>query len=291
MHKKWIPALLLLTTILLTGCAMPAIPFLDNAPEAAPTAIDADTLATLVAEAAAQKVAQTLEAMPPTAAPTATVTNTPTPTEVPPTATPTAIDYPDEGSALIAKGNAYVYYDYNTAYKVVIPEFWLPIRPGEVEYAEAWGLPAAAFPTVNSALQSMQSLDPNTYRLFVLDIQEGHFEEDFLSNINIVSAPANGASLEEIFAQSVLELPDAIPGLVVTDSNLEEREDGQPYGFITAEWDSQLGSGNPLRVYQHQVIYLLNDTTIVLTLSSTTDFKDEISADFEAMVASFDPLP
>ena len=296
MQKKWTLPLSLLLALLTIGCAVPAIPLLDSAPAAdpAPTIVDADTLATLVAEAAAQKVAQTLEAMPPTPLPTATATNTPqptaTPTEIPPTATATAIEYPETGSDLVPEGDASIYYDYNTGYRVTTPANWLAVRPGEVEYAEAWGLPVASYPEVSSGLQSIQSLDPNTFRLFVLDTQEGHFENSYLSNINILAAPAGGATLDEIFAGSVLQLPEQIPGLVVTDSNIVDTENGERIGFITSEWDSQLAAGEPLRVYQQQAIFVLNDTSLILTFSSTVDFKDTIIADFDTMVASLTPL-
>jgi len=295
MQKKSTLALTLVLSFVMIGCAVPAIPFLDTAsePVPAPTMIDADTLATLVADSVAQKIAQTLEAMPPTPQPTATATEPPpptaTPTEIPPTATATPIEYPDSGSDLIPEENTYVYYDYSTGYGLTTPANWLAVRPGEVEYAEAWGLPVAAYPAVSSALQSMQSLDPNTFRLFVLDVQEGHFENSYLSNISLITYPANGASLDELFAASVLSLPEQIPGLLITDSNIVEN-DGERMGSITSEWDSQLAAGATLRIYQQQAIFVFSERSLIVTLSSPVEFKDEILTDFEAIVASLTPL-
>mgnify|MGYP002640243481 CR=1 FL=1 len=293
MKKKWILLLSLTLALFTIGCALPAIPFLDNAsePAVAPTMIDDDTLATMVAEAAAQKVAQTLEAMPPTAAPTATITLTPVPTAtLPPTATITPTAYPEAGSELLSEEDATTYYDYNNGYRITTPANWLPVRPGEVEYAEAWGLPVASYPAVSSALQGMQSLDPNTFRLFVLDTQDGHFENSYLSKISILVSPVSEATLEEIFAATVLDLPEKTPGLVVTDSNLIENDAGEKFGVITSEWDTQFAAGDVLRLYQQQVIVLMNDTSLVFTFSSTVDFKDTILADFDEMVTSLTPL-
>ena len=290
MHKKLISTLSLLIIILMTGCAVPAIPFLDSAPaaEPIPTMVDDATLATMIADAAAQKVAQTLEALPPTPQPTAT--NTETPTEIPPTATVTPIPYPETGSDLIPEGDTFVYYDYNNRYMLTSLENWVPIRPSEVEYAEAWGLPSAAYPEVRSALQSMQSLDPNTFRLFILDTQDGHFDNSFLSNINLLVSPANGATLEEIFAQTVLELPNTIPGLIVTDSTITDDKDNNLRGVVISEWDSQFVSGETMRIYQKQIIYLFDDNALVVTFTSRADFKDTILADFDQMIESLTAL-
>ena len=291
MQKKWIAPLTLLTLVLTLGCAIPALPFLDNTPaEAAPTAIDADTLATLVADSVAQKIAQTLEALPPTAFPTATITETPpptsTPTEIPPTATATPIEYPDTGSDLLEGESSSLYYDYSGNYMVTLPANWLAVRPGEVEYATAWGLPSAAYPEVNTALQSMQSLDPNTFRLFVLDTQDGHFDDGFLSNINFLSTPESEASLDEVFAQSVLSLPATISGLVVTDSRITEHPSGGRIGIIVSEWDTQILGGETLRLYQQQVIFVIQNRPLIITFTSTKAFKDTILPEFESILDS-----
>lgn len=294
MQKKWILALVLSLIILTAGCAVPAIPFLDNAPAAqnpAPTDIDDGTLATLVAEAAAQKVAQTLEAMPPTPAPTATVPQTPQPTAtIPPTATITPTPYPEKGSELISDGDAYTYYDYNTGYRITTPVNWLAIRPGEVEYAEAWGLPVASFAEVNVVLQSMQSLDPNAYRLYVLDTQQGHFGTGYLTKAYLYSTPTDGATLDEYFAQTVLELPNTTSSLVVTNSYLDENGAGLRRGVIISVWDAQRIGGDTTSIYQKQVIYQVNDAFLVFTLTSRGDAADIVFADFDQMVASLTPL-
>ncbi len=135
-------------------------------------------------------------------------------------------------------------------------------------------------------MQRLQSLDPDIYRLFVFDTQAGHFEDKFLSNINLVTTPADGASLDEIFAETVLQLPASIPNLTVVESNIFDEDDDR-YGIIVSVWNSELLSGEVVEVYQYQVIYLLDDTALTITFSSTTDFKDSILTDFEAMLEGF----
>lgn len=295
-QKKWIAPFALLIMLLTLGCALPSIPFLDSSPAqpAAPATVDADTLATLVADSVSQKVAQTLEALPPTSTPTPLPTETPqpspTPTDIPPTATATPIDYPEIGSDLLAENGMPVYYDYNGGYKVSLPANWLAIRPGEVEYTETWGLPIAAYPEVNGALQSMQSLDPNRFRLFMLDVQDGHFDTGFLSNISIISMPESEALLDEVFAQAVLELPNTIVGLVVTDSRIDKNAAEERMGIVTAEWDAQLASSETVHLYQKQAIFVIKKRALLVTFTSTVDFKDTLLPEMNALIDSLTPL-
>ena len=286
MQKKSTAILVLLMMLLTIGCAVPTLPLNSVPANTVPPTVDADTLATLVADAAAQKIAQTLEAIPPTATATETPLPTSTPTELPPTATATPIVYPGTGSELMQGETSTDYYDYTGGYMLTLPENWLPIRPGEIEYAEAWGLPVAAYPEVSSALQSMQSLDPSTFRLFVLDTQDGHFSNSFMSNINLLSAPTGGATLEEIFAQNVLDLPESIPGLVVTASSIEEHPVAGRMGVVTAEWETPLAAGKTIPAYQKQAIFVIHGRSLIVTLTSTVEFKDTILADFDRTIAS-----
>lgn len=295
MQKKWIAPLTLFALLLTLGCALPTLPFLDNtAANTAPTAVDADTLATLVADSVAQKVAKTLEALPPTAQPSASATLPPSPTatatEIPPTPTDAPKQYPETGSDIVQEEEKLLYYDYSGNYMITIPPNWLAIRPGEVEYAEAWGLPVAARPEVKTALKSMQSLDPSTFRLFILDVQEGHFDKGFLSNISFISTPENEAGLDEVFAQSVLQLPETIQGLVVTDSLIKDSTNGERMGIIVSEWDAQTASAENIRIFQQQAIFMIEKRALIITFTSTVDFKDTILPDFDALVDSFQLL-
>lgn len=282
--------------LLVSACAVPNLPFWGGAEEAAPTsAVDEAGIETMIADAVARKVTQTLEAMPSTATATATPTETPlpssTPTEVPPTSTPTQEPYPKSGSVLKKMDESgTLYQDYTGGYEIHIPAEWLALRPSEQEYTQAWSLPVASHPAVRNSLQQMQSLDPNLYRLFALDIREGHYDNGFVTNINFVLSLESEASLEETFAQSVLDLPEAVPGTVITASGLSQTETGIPFGMIESEREIQNADEEPIQLYQKQVIFTVNARALVITFTSTTAFKDEVIEEFETMLNSFSPL-
>ena len=61
-------------------------------------------------------------------------------------------------------------------------------------------------------------------------------------------------------------------------------------GIITSEWDSQLAYGETLRLYQKQAVFVISDRSLIITFTSTADFKDAIIADFDTMVDSLEIL-
>ena len=287
-NRKTLPSIVFLFLVSL-ACSTTSIPFLDSAPEPEATeAVDPNMISTMVADSVGEKVSQTLEAMPPTLTVTPLPTETPTSTEIPPTSTPTKIVYPETGSALQEDvDGSIIYLDYTGGFEVNIPDDWLPIRIGEQEYIMAWSLLEASPPEIQRSLQSMQSLDPNTFRLFVLDTREDHYDNGFVTNINLVLSLASEASLEEIFAQSVLALPSSIPGLVIISSEITETSLGVPVGIIISEWDSKTAVGDPIRLYQKQALFMVDGQSLVMTFTSTVDFKDNVLGDFDLFVNEF----
>ena len=287
--RKFLFPLLLIFLLFSLACAT-SIPFLGTAEDEADSVPDAQALETMIAKAALQKVMQTLEARPPTMTPTplptGTATAPPTATELPPTSTPTA--YPKIGTELEENDDgSSTYFDYTGGYKIDTPANWLALRPGEREYTAAWLIPEAANDEVKNSLQKMQSRDPNTYRLSVLDIQDGHYQNGFLSNINLIASIEEEVSLEVYFAQNVLELPEVFPDIIILSSDLSLTSTGIPVGIIETQWSLEDISGTIFNLYQKQAIFKAKNRYYILTFTSTDEFKSTIVKDFNLLVDSF----
>jgi len=296
-HKRKFTIPLLMGFLLLSLACATSIPFLESSPEAAPVEeVDPNAVQTMVADAVDQKVAQTLAAMPPTKVPTSTPTETPIPsptvTEIPPTSTPTEPSHPESGNALEENdAGSLTYIDYAGAYRVNIPANWLAIRPGETEYDEAMLLTEDSIPEIRQSLEELRDLDPNIFRLFVLDAQDGHYSSGFVSNINFVLSDEGDASLEEIFAQSVIALPGTISGLNIISADITTTALGVAIGTIETEWDlKDDDTGQVIRVYQKQALFVIQKRPLVITFTSTVDFKDQILEDFNIMVDGLELL-
>ena len=293
-HQKKI--LLLFALLFFTvsvACSTSSIPFIGGEPEAeaAPTVNPAD-LEIMIAEAAATKVAQTLEAIPTnTATSIPTETPVPSPTPIPPTSTPTEVDYPNTGSTFEENDDGVmVYTDFVGAYTVNLPAKWLAMRPGEEEYTEALTLLEASVPEIEASLQAIESFDPDTFRLVALDTREGHYNGGFVGNINLVLSEETDASLEEFFAASVLGLPESLPGVLIISSDITATSSGVPVAFIASERDIVTDTGQDVRLYQKQALFMVKNRSLIVSFTSTVDFKDQILEDFDMMVDGFERL-
>lgn len=266
-------ALILLTTIL--ACVVPGLP---AASQPAPTP---DTrLENMVAATVSAAIAQTEQAAPaPTLAPDSTATPMPTPSPTP--------EMDDSGSAInrFEDGTAQ-FIDIRGGYEFSLPTGWLPIRINSQEYLDAWLLPELSNPSMQRSLSSIEKLNPDEIRLFVLDIQEGHAEIDFVTNISLYWDKPNEMSLADDadLKSAAATLPDMLPGLEVTATEISATASGLPIGVITSKTPITTLEGVNVEMFQKQVFIKIDVGTLVITLTSTEELKQVVLPQFDAMI-------
>jgi hypothetical protein len=268
-------ALILLTTIL--ACAVPGLP---AASQPAPTA---DTrLEIMVAETVSAALEQTQQAVPtPTIAPTSTSSPRPT---ITPSPTP---DADDSGSALNKQDDGSVHFtDTKAGYEVTVSTGWLPVRINSQEYLEAWLLPELTNPSMQRSLSSIENLNPDEIRLFILDTQEGHAEIDFVTNISIYWDQKNETSLEndEDLKAQAEALLGALAGLEVTLTEISTTANGVPIGVITSKTPITTLDGVSVEMFQKQVFIDINVGTLIVTLTTTEELRQTVLPQFDAMI-------
>jgi hypothetical protein len=253
------------------------VPGLAPASTPAPTA-DTVLLATMVAETVAAALEETASA----------VTPVPTPTLVPPLPTETAtLELPSTGSTLTQQDDGSTHFvDQRAGYELTVPAGWLAVRVNEQEYFDAWTLAEASDPAIQNSLTSIQSQDPNQFRLFALDTQDGHLLGGFVTNINFIWNDQYDMSLEDekdlLSASSAL--PEAIPGLEVISTELNRTANGIPIGIITSKWPPQTMDGTEIVIFQKQVFMELGAGTLTITLTTTEGLWEMVSPSFDAMI-------
>ncbi len=269
-------ALILLTTIL--ACVVPGLP---AASQPAPTP---DTrLENMVAATVSAAIAQTEQAVPvPTLAPDSTTTPMPTPSPTP--------DMDDSGSAInrFEDGTAQ-FIDMRGGYEFSLPTGWLPIRIDSQEYLDAWLLPELSNPSMQRSLSSIEKMNPDEIRLFILDVQEGHTEIDFVANISLYWDKPNEMSLENDvdLKSAAATLPDMLPGLEVTTTEISATASGLPIGVITSKTPVTTLEGVNVEMFQKQIFIKVDVGTLVITLTSTEELKQVVLPQFDAMIETF----
>ncbi|MBE0671276.1 MAG: hypothetical protein IH588_11855, partial [Anaerolineales bacterium] len=179
--------------------------------------------------------------------------------------------------------------DMRGGYEFSLPTGWLPVRINSQEYLDAWLLPELSNPSMQRSLSSIEKLNPDEIRLFVLDIQEGHTEIDFVTNISLYWDKPNEMSLADDadLKSAAATLPDMLPGLEVTATEISATASGLPIGVITSKTPVTTLEGVSVEMFQKQVFIKVDVGTLVITLTSTEELKQAVLPQFDAMIETF----
>jgi hypothetical protein len=266
------------TLILLTAALACVIPGTQTASTIPPTP---DTrLGTMVAETVSAAVELTALAVP---------TETPPPTATPePTITPTP-EISGAGSTLTAQDDgSTLFVDERAGYQLQVPTGWLAVRVNEQEYFDAFQLSVLANERLQSTLQSIQTQDPNTFRLLVVDIDEEHIQNDIVTNVNLIWDPQTVISFEseEELQAIAAELPAAVNGLTVSSVNIIVPLNGAPYGEIQSEISGLNTAGVPVTLHQKMTVFNLKTGALVITFTTEGGFTETTLPMFDGMIES-----
>jgi hypothetical protein len=278
MMNKHQSIMLAISLIFLTTLAC-AIPGQEAAPVPTPT-VDPAQLNAIVAETVAAVLQET--ALAPTVTPVVTETSQPSPT---PTSTPV------EQSSLTSQSDGTVLFvDEKAGFTLIIPPGWLPVRIDQIEYYDAFSLPQAADPGVQTALMDINDLDPNIFRLFIFDLQDGHVQNGFVNNINVLWSLDSTLILEteEDIQKTAEELPSVVPGLTVTSTTVSETISGIPVGIILSEIKSQTSDGVELALFQKQVFLNLEEGSLTITFTTGQGIRDATLPFFDMIIESIE---
>jgi len=272
-------AMFALMTLMMTTLAC-VLPGTDTGSITLPTP---DTrLENMVAETVSAALEMTANAIP-------EATATPViPTEMPASPTPTvSSDIP--GSTLtIEPDGTTLFVDENAGYQIRFPIGWLAVRVNEQEFYDAWSLPEAADPHIQTALQSIRNLDPSVFRVTALDTQEGHIINEIVSNVNMVWE--QGAPLSFESDSDLQTIADSLPGLVtepvVISTEIVVPPNGAPFGLIKTEVGGVNALSAPVTIYQQFAYFNLNVGTLTIAFTTESGFIETTEPDFVSMLNS-----
>jgi hypothetical protein len=252
------------------ACAIPAIPGAQTALPLPPT-VDTNLLSTMVAETVAAAVALTEQAVPTaTIAPTETVESTPT-------VTPTAEIVPSGSTLTVNEDGSTIFVDERAGFEVTIPTGWLAVRIQQQEYRDALSLT----PDIQKALTDIQNNDPNTFRLFALDTQDGHFLNSSFPNVNFVWDEFDVVLVENkdaLDARANL-LATTVQGLEVLSTEFSKTSNNVLIGLIESK-----STVDGVVIFQKQAIFNAKAGTMTLTISTVEELKDETFSAFNSIL-------
>lgn len=271
-QRIFFAALLLL--IFALACAVPVLPSASQSPPTPDT-----RLGTMIAGTVSAALELTALSVPTETPPLPTAAPAPTPT---PSQT-----LPVPGSTLTEQDNgSTLFVDENAGYRITIPAGWLAVRLNEREYYDAFLLPQAANERVQATLQSIRNQDPATFRLLVVDILEGHIQNEIVTNANLIWDPNTTFSFDtEDDLQSLADtLPSGVDGLTVTSVDIVIPPDGIAHGEIQSEIGGYNVIGQGVTLYQKMMIFNLRKGALAVTFTTERGFSETTLPLFNAMI-------
>ncbi|MBL8091985.1 MAG: hypothetical protein JNJ43_16740 [Anaerolineales bacterium] len=268
---RFFSALIFLTV----ACVIPA------QQTASPSAPTADTrLESMVALTVSAALEMTQQARP-SLTPVPTQTAEPTPTSTP--------EADSSGSTLIKNDdNSVTFIDESGKYQITVPQELIALRINQQEFLDAWLLPAASNPAVQSQLNLIQKQDPNLFRLFAFDFNEEHIDGGFITNVNFLW---DGAELSLEDEAGIVEIAESytesLPNSEVLTTELITLENGIRAGIITSNMPAVTLDGANIIVYQKQSFFDLSTGTLIITLSTTETWQETIEPLFDSMLQTF----
>jgi hypothetical protein len=205
-----------------------------------------------------------------------------------PSPTPAAADEtPTTGSSLAPQTDGTTLFtDEGAKFQLNVSPGWLPVRIDQPEYYDAFSLPAAADAAVQRALMNIKTLDPNTFRLFIYDLQDGHMINGVITSVNFVWDPQVTIPLETESAirQASEDLAASIPNLNIDSYSVSATASNIPIGVILSNIPGKTFEGTDVVLFQKQVYLNLPVGSLVISFTTEQNFKDATLPFFDTMV-------
>jgi hypothetical protein len=211
-----------------------------------------------VAETVSAVLALTEQAQP-TATATFSATPPPISTTPAPTGTPTATANPSQSTLTQQADGSTLFIDERAGYKVTVPTEWLAVRVDQQEYLDAFSLEEAANENIQQSLLSVQGEDLNTFRLFAVDTQPTHIQNDFVTDMCFVLDEQKKIDLGSM--AELLAIAEKIPASAqafrfeVTSLVIINSPCGVKFGVIEAESSFTNQDGAEVPIYKKQIIF------------------------------------
>lgn len=224
----------------------------------------------------------------PFATATPTITPSPTPTSTPtPTATPTPIPTGKVTEELPYGSTRFT--DYDGKYELTFPPGWKTIDLGKDDISSMLDPMVDTNPGFQSALDSVKEMDPDTFRVMILDFNKGHYTKTSVTNVTVgmqTEGIYKTMPIEFLVSSTVEAMPNMIPGITIISNTWAETELGIEMGTIETNWAVRDINDQEIKVYQKMVMFQTDAGLIIVTFSSPLDLKDAVQADFNSIIES-----
>ncbi|RPJ25995.1 MAG: hypothetical protein EHM33_13125 [Chloroflexi bacterium] len=273
MNRHYLPLALSASVILIAivACVLPG-QTVQPAPVTNPVSIESAVAGT--AQAAAQ---QTQQANPVPA------TATFLPTEAP--MLPEVIS--SYGTSLVKRGDGSTQFrDYRAGVQIIFPPNWLPMRPGEPEYYEAWEK-GSQNQWILEEIASIQNLDLNVFRVNSYDMHPEHTLYDILPKINVVFQQGDLRTLEQVEDDEKRMIENSVQaGHEVLSSDYRGTSGGLQTLVFENQSQSKSSDNIDFMFYNKGTYFRVPTGMVFIDLFLSSEMKDALQEEYDQIFES-----
>lgn len=225
-----------------------------------------------------------------TATPTATPTFTPSPTPSPtPTATLTPTPPPTGVFTETLADDATHFVDYDAGYEMLTPRGWTVIPIDAVDIQKAASALGNNNPDIKNAIEQLSQLDPNSFRLFVLDTDPAHFVKGLVTNITVFMVKDKMSAalpMDMLLSVNLENIKSTYPSVKVISSEVKKNAGGVEIGLLEVRLPLSKPNGTSIVIYEKQCYIKANDGITILTFATPQNMKDVTTPAFDLLIDS-----
>jgi len=192
------------------------------------------------------------------------------------------------GTSLVKRGDGSIQFkDYRAGVQIIFPPNWLPVRPGEPEYYEAWEKAGAQNQWVLEEIASIQNLDLDVFRVNSYDMHPEHTLYDVIPKINVVFQQGDLRTLEQVEADEKRMIENSVQaGHEFLSSDYRETSGG----LRTLVFEDQSQSKSPDNVdfmfYSKGTYFRVPTGMVFIDLFLPSEMNDALGPEYDQIVES-----
>jgi len=175
--------------------------------------------------------------------------------------------------------------DYWAGMQLLIPPEWLGVRVGELEYYQAWEKVGTQNPELLRKFASIQTLDPDTYRVTAVDIRPEHILYEHVPTLDVIFAQGDISTLNEVKI-SQLEKQPPLANYKLLSSHFQKTTKGIEIVIIEFQWESATSVNQHYISYSKRVLFKVPTGTVSIDLHIPLEQKDSLEPEFDQMIGN-----
>ena len=175
--------------------------------------------------------------------------------------------------------------DHEAGLQIRIPSEWLAVRIGEQEYYQAWEKVGTQNPEFLHKFASIQSLDPNTFRMTAVDIRVEHILYEHVPTLDVIFAQGDVRTLNEVRIDET-EKSRPLANYKLLSSNFQKTPNDIETVIIEFQWESATSDNQHYLSYSKRVLFKVPTGTVSIDLHIPLEQKISLGLEFDQIVSS-----